>query len=266
LSIFTTNHWPRAEEIGMPLTTQPFAESRELEAVREDLNINVPFNERVGSIAAGAALIGLAIWRRSWATLPLALGGAALIHRGATGHCQLYQRLGINSRQLNTESGVRGNKGMKLSEQITIAQPPEEVYSFWRQLENLAKFMEHVESVEELDDLRSRWVVKGPAGTDLEWTATILTDHPNELISWESLPGAEVQNAGSVRFESVDGGAATNLRVTLQYLPPAGMLGAAVAKIFGEAPDQQLRDDLQRLKELLEAKSTAGRARNGRAH
>lgn len=248
----------------MPLTTQPLAQSRELNSIRDNLYTNVPANERIGSIAAGAALLGLALWRRSWATLPLALGGAALIHRGATGHCHLYEKLGINSRQLNNETGVRGNKGIKVCEEIRIARSPAEIYRFWRELENIARFMKHVESVEELDDLRSRWVVKGPAGTDLEWTATILTDHQDELISWESLPGAEVQNAGSVRFEPLENGAATNVKVTLQYQPPAGVVGATVAKLFGEAPDQQLRDDLQRLKELLEARSTT-RSRNGRA-
>jgi uncharacterized membrane protein len=249
----------------MPLMTQPFAQSRELDAVRDDLYANVPFNERIGSIAAGAALIALALWRRSWPTFALALGGAALVHRGATGHCQLYERLGINSRQLNTETGVPGNKGIKITEEVTIAQPPTDIYAFWRSLDNLARFMEHVESVEQLDDLRSRWVVKGPAGRNLEWTAIILTDHPGELISWESLPGAEVQNAGSVRFESVDHGTATRVKVTLQYQPPAGIVGAALAKVLGEAPEQQLREDLRRLKELLEAKSSFSRTRNARS-
>src|SRR3954449_7529861 len=146
----------------MPLTTQPLAQSRELDLISEELQTNVPQNERIGSISAGAALIGLALWRRSWATLPLALGGAAMIHRGATGHCQLYQKLGINSRQLNTESGVPGNKGIKINEQIVIGRPAADIYRFWRQLENLSQFMEHVKSVEELDDVRSRWIVRGP--------------------------------------------------------------------------------------------------------
>lgn len=243
--------------------TQPFAHSPELEAVREDLFQNVPFNERIGSIAAGAALIGLAIWRRSWATLPLAAGGIALIQRGATGHCHLYEKLGINSRQLNSETGVPGNKGIKVREQIRIERPPADIYRFWRQLENLARFMEHVESVKEIDNLRSRWVVRGPVGTDLEWTATILTDHVDELISWESLPGAEVQNAGSVRFEPIAGGTATNVKVTLQFQPPAGVVGATVAKLLGEAPDQQLREDLQSLKRLMETKPATRRSRNG---
>jgi uncharacterized membrane protein len=94
-------------------------------------------------------------------------------------------------------------------------------------------------------------VVKGPLGTDVEWTAQIVTDRENSLISWESLPGAEVQNAGSVRFEPANDGHSAEVRVSMQYLPPAGVLGATVAKLFGEAPEQQLDEDLQRFKELL---------------
>ncbi len=240
----------------MPLMSQPLAESRELDSIRADLRTNVQFNERVGSILAGVGLLGLALRQNSRGKLWLAAGAAALIHRGVTGHCRLYQRLGINSRQLNDETGVPGNKGIKVTEQITIARPAGEIYRFWRRLENLPQFMKHVKSVEEWDDLRSHWVVQGPANRDVEWTAQIVTDHDGELISWESLPGAEVQNAGSVRFEKLDN-RNTNVKVTLQYQPPAGVLGAAIAKLFGEAPEQQLRDDLHRLKEILETAETA---------
>lgn len=247
----------------MPLTTQPFAHSREIDAVQDDLYINVPFNERIGSVAAGAALIALGLWRRSWATIPLLLGGATLVHRGATGYCHLYKRLGINSGQLNTESGVPGNKGFKITEEITIARPATDIYAFWRSLENLTRFMDHVESIEQLDAERSHWTVRAPAGTTVEWTATIITDRPGELIAWESLPGAEVQNAGSVRFEPVENGSSTKVKVTLEYQPPAGILGATVAKLLGEAPVQQLQEDLERLKELLENQPDRSRFRQG---
>lgn len=188
----------------------------------------------------------------------MSLGGAALLLRGATGHCMAYERLGINSARLNTETGVPGNKGIKVVHTTLVNRPPQEVYRYWRDLRNLAKFMEHVESVEELDQLHSRWIVKGPAGTRLEWKAKILTDHEDELISWESLPGAEVENAGSVRFEPVRGGAATHVKVALQYQPPAGALGAAVAKMFGAAPDQQLVADLTQFKTIMEEKRREG--------
>ena len=153
---------------------------------------------------------------------------------------------------MNDEAGVPGDKGINVERTVKIGRPPQEIYRFWRDLENLPRFFEHVESVAPIDDLRSHWVVKGPAGSRLAWTAQILTDREGELISWESLPGAEVQNAGSVRFEPADDGG-TNVKVTLQYYPPAGVVGAAVAKLFGESPDQQLDEDLGRLKQLIEA-------------
>ena len=248
----------------MPLMTQPLAQDPVLDTVRTSLFKNVPSAERIGSVAAGVALIGYGLSRKSLAGVLLALGGAALVGRGATGYCMLYEKLGINSGQLNTERGVPGNKGIKVTQTIVIDREPGEVYRYWRQLENLPRFMKHVEKVEEIDEQRSRWTVKGPAGTQVQWTAAIVTDHEGELISWESLPGAEVQNAGSVRFEPAAGRAlATDVKVTFQYQPPAGAVGAAVAKILGEAPEQQLAEDLQRFKELLEATASTPRSRNG---
>jgi uncharacterized membrane protein len=117
--------------------------------------------------------------------------------------------------------------------------------------------LEHVESVEKIDDKRSRWVVQGPLGQPLEWQAEIINEHPERMIAWESLPGSEVRNAGSVWFEpNAQGG--TRVKVALQYQPPAGVVGATAAKLLGEAPDQQLSKDLGRLKELLES-PTSGR-------
>ena len=235
----------------MALTAQPLADSPVLNSVRAALDINVNQPERIGSVAAGAGLVLYGASRKSLGGILIALLGGALIRRGVTGHCDMYEKLGLNSSQLNTETGVPGNKGIKVTRTITVDRAPQDVYRFWRNLENLPKFMEHVQSIRVIDDRRSHWVVKGPAGSDVEWTAQILTDRENSLISWESLPGAEVQNAGSVRFEPVNNGLSTEVKVSMQYLPPAGVIGATVAKLFGEAPDQQLEEDLERFKELL---------------
>jgi uncharacterized membrane protein len=235
----------------MALTAQPLADSPVLNTVRAALDVNVNQPERIGSVAAGAGLVLYGASRKSLGGILIALLGGALIRRGVTGHCDMYEKLGINSSQLNTETGVPGNKGIKVTRTITVDRSPQDVYRFWRNLENLPKFMEHVQSIRVIDDRRSHWVVKGPVGTDVEWTAQILTDRENSLISWESLPGAEVQNAGSVRFEPVNNGLSTEVKVSMQYLPPAGVIGATVAKLFGEAPDQQLEEDLERFKELL---------------
>ncbi len=237
----------------MALTVQPLAESKALENVRAALNINVAQPERIGSIAAGAGLVLYGASRRSFGGLLIALLGGVLVHRGATGHCAVYEKLGVNSRGLNNDHGVPGDKGIKVVRTVTVARSPQEVYRYWRDLENLPRFMEHVESVRELDERRSAWVVKGPAGHEVEWTAEILADREGEMIAWESLPGAEVQNAGSVWFQATaDGG--TEVKVALQYLPPGGVVGATVAKLFGEAPEQQLDEDLQRFKTLVEAR------------
>ncbi|MBA3385034.1 MAG: DUF2892 domain-containing protein [Chthoniobacterales bacterium] len=246
----------------MALTVQPFADSKELDRVREALNVNVGEVERIGSVAAGAGLVLYGLSRRSIPGLLLGLVGGALIHRGATGHCSVYIALGVNARQLNTEHGVQGNKGINVVRTITVARAPEEVYRYWRNLENLPRFMEHVESVRELDPKRSAWVVRGPLGHNVEWTAQIITDREGQMISWESLPGAEVQNAGSVWFEPVNGGSSTEVKVSLQYLPPAGVVGAAVAKLLGEAPEQQLDEDLARFKNLIETGATGASVRD----
>jgi uncharacterized membrane protein len=247
----------------MALTVQPFADNKALDSVRAAMDINVTQPERIGSLAAGVGIAAYGLSRRSLGGVLLALLGGALIKRGVTGHCEMYAALGVNSRQLNTETGVPGNKGIKVVKSVTVARPAQEVYRFWRKLENLARFMNHVKSVTEIDERRSSWVVKGPMGTELEWTAQILTDREGELISWESLPGAEVQNAGSVRFERV-GADQTEVRVSLQYQPPAGVVGAAVAKLFGENPEQQLDEDLARFKTIIEEGNVAaGTGQNG---
>jgi uncharacterized membrane protein len=250
----------------MALTVQPFADNKALDSVRAAMDINVKQPERIGSLAAGIGLAAYGLSRRSLGGVLLALVGGALIKRGATGHCEMYTALGINSRQLNTETGVPGNKGIKVVKSITVGRPAQEVYRYWRKLENLAEFMNHVKSVTQIDERRSTWVVKGPLDTSLEWTAQILTDREGELIAWESLPGAEVQNAGSVRFESAGEGR-TEVRVTLQYQPPAGVIGATVAKLFGEAPEQQLEEDLARFKTIIEREAVAAVAgQNGGTH
>jgi uncharacterized membrane protein len=252
----------RKRRIIMALTAQPLADSPQLDTLRNELATNVATNvsdsERIGSIALGAGLILIALSRRSLFGGLLGLAGAGLVARGMTGNCALYRRLGINSGELSTEAGVADQQGIKVTQTIDIEREPAEVYRHWRKLENLARFMEHVESVEEIDSERSRWVVRGPLGQQLRWDARIVNEREGELIAWESLPGAEVSNAGSVWFEP-NGNGGTRLKVSLKYDPPAGMVGAAAAKLFGESPDEELRQDLGRFKEIIEtsAKSPA---------
>jgi uncharacterized membrane protein len=134
---------------------------------------------------------------------------------------------------------------------ITVNRFPEDVYRFWRDFENLPRFMSHLESVEG-KGRRSRWRAKGPAGSSIEWEAEIETDRPNEMIAWRSCPGTSVPNEGSVSFLPAPGGRGTEVRVEMQYEPPAGALGAAVAKLFGREPSQQIAGDLRRFKQVIE--------------
>jgi uncharacterized membrane protein len=142
---------------------------------------------------------------------------------------------------------------MRVDRAITINQPRGEVYRFWRNLENLPRFMKHLESVQLIDDYRSHWVAKGPAGRKVEWDAVIHNEIPGEVIGWRSLPGADVDHAGSVLFSDAPGERGTEVKIELQYNPPAGMVGAAIAKLWGEEPTQQIEEDLRRLKQILEA-------------
>jgi uncharacterized membrane protein len=130
-----------------------------------------------------------------------------------------------------------------------------EVYSYWRELKNLPNFMEHLVSVRGNEDGMTHWVAKAPLGQTVEWTAELVLDRPGEVISWRSVAHADVTNAGEVQFRDAANGAGTEVEVHLSYDPPAGKLGTIVAKLFGEEPDQQIRDDLERFKRLMETGS-----------
>src|ERR1044071_904150 len=144
------------------------------------------------------------------------------------------------------------NRGIHAKGTCIVNLPPEEVYNFWRDFQNLPRFMRHVESVVDRGDGLSHWKVKGPAGMEVEWDATIVADVPNEVITWRTLENADVDHAGAVRFERAAGGRGTVVKVNLEYMPVGGVIGATVAKLFGEEPEQQLDDDLRRFKQVME--------------
>lgn len=143
-------------------------------------------------------------------------------------------------------------RAIDVTQSITINRPAAEIYRFWRDLENLPGVMRHLESVEPLGNGRYRWQAHAPAGVTVGWDAEIVDDRPDERIAWRSLPGSQVDNEGSVEFRTASGGRGTEVRVRLLYRPPGGRLGAAVARLFGEAPAQQVRDDLRVAKQVLE--------------
>jgi len=227
-------------------------------------------------MVAGGALAAYAFKRRSVPGGTAALAGAALLYRGATGHCDVYQALGVNrvrghgtgvmaDRGSDTRQQLGGGAGVHAEESVTINRPIAEVYRFWRNFENLPKLMKHLESVSTRDAGVSHWVARGPAGMKVEWDARIINEIDDKLIGWQSLDGSMVSTAGSVNFRETPRG--TDVRVHLQYNPPAGKLGAAVARLFGEDPSVQIHEDLRRFKQLMETgeiPTTDGQPRGGR--
>jgi uncharacterized membrane protein len=221
---------------------------------------NVGKIERGASVIAGTLLVAhglkqMGMKRKGWAGLGLAFLGTGFLRRGITGFCYTYQALGIRTAEKpeGRNVSVPYELGIRVDEAITINRPVAEVYAFWRNLENLAEFMEHVESVRPAGGNRSHWVAKGPGNRRMEWDAEIIHEEENRMIGWRSLEGSDVPNAGSVHFAEAAGGRGTEVRVELQYDPPGGTLGAYVAKLFGEEPSAQVHNDLQRLKTRLEA-------------
>ena len=213
---------------------------------------NIGATERALSAFGGAGLAIYGVKKRSPLGGLLAIIGAALLIRGATGKSILYKSLKINraKKYVPPSASVAQGEGIKIERIIRIHRSPEELFRFWRNLGNLAHFMENVESVTVIGPLQTHWVVKGPAGTTVEWDAEIHNEIKNELIAWRTVGESEVDHAGSVEFIPDMGG--TKLKVVISYAPPTGRAGAAVAKLFGKEPGQQLDQDLHRLKLLVE--------------
>ena len=238
---------------------------------RGDRRVNIGRVERWLSMVAGGALAAYGLKRRQAPGGAAAIAGAALLYRGATGHCDLYQALGVNraygrvngntfrgdgtgriaDRGSDTRAQLGGHRGIHVEESVTIDRPISELYRFWRNFENLPQFMEHLESVAMREEGISHWVAKGPARMRPEWDARIINEVENKVIGWQSLEGSMISTAGSVNFDEDAHG--TRVTVHLQYNPPGGRAGAAIARIFGEEPNQTIREDLRRFKQLMEA-------------
>jgi uncharacterized membrane protein len=209
-------------------------------------HINVGSKERWASAIAGGLLLGAGIRKRS---LLLTAAGGALVNRGVSGRCALYRLLGVGTP-----------KGARVERSITISRPRAEVARFWRDFTHLPRFMPGLKAVDLLPGNRSRWVAEGPAGSSVTWDAEIHREVEDQLISWRSLPGGDVDTAGRVRFEDAQGGA-TEVKVELLYDPPAGAAGVAVAVLLGNEPAERVEESLFRLKRLLEGEGDAAARR-----
>lgn len=222
--------------------------------VLTNMNTNVGDTERIVSAVGGGALVAYGLKRGDALGIILSVLGGGIALRGATGHCQIYDAMGVNTSAAgdNDSPFSKGRSGkIHVKQSVTVNKSTAELYNFWRDFENLPKFMNHLESVTNIDSQRSHWIVKAPLGTTVEWDAEITSEHENERIGWKSIENSEIPNAGVVEFlpTSTRG---TEVRVTLTYEPPAGYLGSLVARLFGEEPNQQVAEDLRRFKSLME--------------
>lgn len=216
-------------------------------------HVNVGSVERILSAVGGGLLAYYGLSDKKLSK-PLSIGlaalGGSLALRGATGYCPVNHLVGRNSASKRNAAP----KPLEIVQTFTVFRPIAEVYGFWRQLENLPRFMQHLESVEQLGGNRSRWRAPLPGGLGtLEWEAETVADEPNALLAWQSLPGSQVDNAGEVRFRPAPGDKGTEVQAVIHYRAPAGVLGQGVARLLNPALDQLVRSDVRRFKQLLEA-------------
>jgi uncharacterized membrane protein len=215
------------------------------------LEKNIGETERLFSLAAGLGLGIAGIARGRLKGLALGALGAGLMWRGYTGHCGCYKILGINNAKRQPHTAIPAQQGVKIEKTLIIDRPAPDLYRFWRRLENLPQVMRHLKSVRSIDSQHSRWVADGALGKDLEWDAEIINEREDEMLAWASLPGGDVETAGSIHFRPLPDHR-TEVVVLLKYNPPAGKVGAQVATLLGEGLEEKLDEDLNTFKQVME--------------
>ena len=226
--------------------------ARQLREYRQSPTASLRTIERWGASATALGLVAYGMQRRSAEGWLVAACAAPLAYVAVTGHWPTLPDHDVaDARRL--EAGRRAASGLRVREAVRLEKPVEEVYRFWSELRNLPAFMASLERVTDLGGNRSHWVARGPAGVTVEWDAEIVERRENALIRWQSLPGGDVSVTGSVTFDPVRDGRSTQVTVTLYYAPPGGRAGALLATVTGSNPSQTVREDLRRLKQILEA-------------
>jgi len=213
----------------------------------KDETINLNWPERYISIAVGVKMTfsGLKGLFKNPLFSVLKLGaGSYLLNRGISGHCDIYDSIGKNSQE---------PVDVTIKSAFVIDKPRKEVYNFWRKLDNLPLFMNHLESVEEVDKTRSHWVLRLPTGVaTVSWDAEIVKDKPGEMIGWSSLPNSIIDNAGKVFFSDAADGKGTLVDVIISYQPPAGGLGASVATLLNPVFKNMVDTDVRNFKQYMD--------------
>ncbi len=215
---------------------------------------NVGQTERIISIVAGSGLAAYGIYRRDWAGSLVALLGAGLLYRGASGHSFIYQALNKNSAEPSSENAtsIPGKNGIQIRRSLTINRTPEELYTFWKQVEKTPLYTPNVESVLKTSERTSHWLAAGPFGRTVEWNSEILTDEPNHSISWHVHGKPKTANAGKVTFEPATGGRGTVVMLELSFYT-SGSLNLAATGVGSRVQEYQTLKTLRQFKDLMEA-------------
>jgi uncharacterized membrane protein len=212
--------------------------------LRRSVDLGQP--ERLASTAAGGLLLLLGLRNPSPARLLLGLVGLGLIYQGAAGR-NVVESMRTGQPLLAEPNGLRVKKS------VTVNRPQAELYEYWRNLENLPRFMSHVRSVQRHGAGRSHWVLAGPRGTVLKFDAQITVDRPNEMIGWQTLPGSAVHHRGYVKFLPAPGDRGTEVHIALEYEPPGGMAGKFLGNLLGALTEQQIQEEIRNFKRIMEA-------------
>lgn len=228
---------------------------RDQEAARHTgSRINVGEVERWASGIAGALLVAHGLRRGNFGGLALAVLGGALAHRGFTGHCQAYEALNIDTAgKHRADADEHVHKGVLVKHTMTINRTPMEIYDFVKDPANHHRYMANVVSVTADPDGTFHWEMTGPLGSTWKFRSEHINEEPGHLVAWKTLPGGDINNAGSIRLVPAWDGRGTEVTMEINYEPPAGAVGIAVAKVLGHDPDATVRENLRRLKNLLEA-------------
>jgi uncharacterized membrane protein len=225
-----------------------------------DTGANLGGAERMLSLAGGSALGVWGLRRGGAVGIASGLLATALLARGLTGRAPVRRWAGPNRFERAVATREGWSSASVTVQTVTINAPRDMLYRFWRSFSNLPRFMENIERIDIIDDNRSHWVVKAPAGRTVEWDAIITADQPDRRIAWESAEGADVANSGWVEFRDAPSGRGTEVHAFIAYEPPGGTLGRMAAKLFQREPAIQARRDLKRLKMLMEAGEVATNA------
>lgn len=230
-------------------------QDRSLTTFLTDTSTNIGGAERFASTVAGGALVAFGVKQGGIAGAVMSLLGGGMLVRGATGHCHVYDAMGVDTSDGRSISPFRKSSlltgKVHVTKALTINKSEAELYQFWRNFENLPRFMRHLESVSTTGDKTSHWIAKAPLGQTVEWDAELTSDIENQRIGWKSLEGAFIPNSGVIEFRPTRE-RGTEVIVTMTYEAPGGKIGEWAAWALGEEPSIQIADDLRRFKMLME--------------